>query len=31
MTKAIARVHAVHLINADWELGGCQLSDQAPR
>ena len=29
MTKVIARVHLVHLINADWAPGGRQPSDQA--
>jgi len=31
MTKVIARVHLVHLMNADWEPGGHQPSDQANR
>ena len=31
MTKVIARVHAVHLMNADWAPGGRQHSDQASR
>ena len=26
---AIAKVHPVHLMNADWVLGGCQHPDQA--
>jgi len=29
MTKAIARLHPVHLMNADLAPGGRQLSDQA--
>jgi len=29
MTKVIARVHPVHLMNVDWAPGGCQPSDQA--
>jgi len=28
MTKVIARVHPVHLMNADWALGGRQASDK---
>ena len=31
MTKVIARVHPVHLMNADWAPGGRQHSDQASR
>ena len=31
MTKVIARVHPVHLMNADWAPGGRQPSDQANR
>jgi len=31
MTKVIARVHPVHLMNADWAPGECQSSDQADR
>jgi len=31
MTKAIARVYPVHLMNADWAPGGRQPSDQANR
>ena len=31
MTKVIARVHPVHLMNADWAPGGRQPSDQAHR
>ena len=31
MTKVIARVHPVHLMNADWAPGGRQPSDQASR
>jgi len=31
MTKVIARVHPVHLMNVDWAPGGCQPSDQASR
>ena len=31
MTKAIARVHPVHLMNVDWAPGGRQPSDQASR
>ena len=29
MTKVIARVHPVHLMNVDWVPGACQPSDQA--
>ena len=29
MTKVIARVHPVHLMNVDWAPGGRQPSDQA--
>ena len=29
MTKVIARVHPVHLMNADWPPGGRQSSDQS--
>jgi len=29
VTEIIARVHPVHLINADWAPGGCQPSDHA--
>ena len=29
MTKVIARVHPVHLMNVDWAQGGHQPSDQA--
>jgi len=29
--RAIARVHPVHFMNADWAPGGRQLSDQANR
>jgi len=29
MTMVTARVHPVHLMNADWVPGGCQLSHQA--
>ena len=31
MTKVIARVHSVYLMNADWAPGGRQPSDQANR
>jgi len=31
MTKSIARVHPVHLMNVDWAPGGRQPSDQASR
>jgi len=31
MTKVIARVHPVHLMNVDWAPGGRQPSDQAKR
>jgi len=31
MTKVIARVHPVHLMNVDWAPGGRQPSDQASR
>ena len=31
MTKVIARVHPVHLMNVDWVPGGRQPSDQASR
>jgi len=31
MTKVIARVHPVHLMNVDWAPGGRQPSDQANR
>ena len=31
MTKVIARVHPVHLMNADWAPGGRQPSDQPKR
>jgi len=31
MTKVIARVHPVHLMNADWAPGGRQPPDQANR
>ena len=31
MTKVIARVHPVHLMNADWAPGDRQPSDQASR
>jgi len=31
MTKVIARVHPVHLMNVDWAPGGHQPSDQASR
>ena len=31
MTKVIARVHPVHLMNVDWAPGGRQFSDQASR
>jgi len=31
MTKVIARVHLVHLMNVDWAPGGHQPSDQASR
>ena len=31
MTKVIARVHPVHLMNVDWAPGGRQPSDQARR
>ena len=29
MTRVIARVHPVHLINLEWVPGGCQPTDQA--
>jgi len=29
MTMVTVRVHPVHLMNADWVLGGRQPSDQA--
>jgi len=31
MTKVIAKVHPVHLMNVDWAPGGRQPSDQASR
>jgi len=31
MTMVTARVHPVHLMNADWAPGGRQPSDQANR
>jgi len=31
MTKVIARVHPIHLMNVDWAPGGRQPSDQANR